>query len=261
MQDKLSIVSICYNNLEELQLTCQRIDEQTLLPYEHWIIDGSTNDDIKVWLLNNPQPAYRHSIHESDKGISDAFNKGINRCSGDIIHIQNSGDYYYDKGVLELVSHHFQLHPDITWLHGRYAQYRGGIWMLAGLPFERGKLYRGMRTIGHPTVFVRRELYQKYGLFEIDKKIAMDYDFIVRIADEPFGFIHKPLVYFTPGGVSEQKIKAGLAEVRASYIKYIGKDFRLILWGWRIVLLNIFTRTAIGRWWFGRKNRKKKLDQ
>jgi GT2 family glycosyltransferase len=256
----ISIVTICFNNLEELIATCQMVDSQNLPPLEHIIVNGSTTKDIDDYLNNAPQPGYRKWISEPDKGISDAFNKGIQKATGDIIHLQNAGDKYYDEEVLKTVSNTFESNPQIQWLHGCYAQYRGGIWLLSGKRFERKKLYRGMRTIGHPTMFVHRNLYQKYGLFDLDKKIAMDYDFLVRIADEPFAFIDKPLVYFVPGGVSEKKIKEGLKEVRESYFKYKGFDLRVILWSWRILWLNKFTSSRLGKTFFKLKNFKGKMD-
>lgn len=261
MEPRISIVTISFNNLDELKLTCIKIDEQEQLPFEHYIIDGSSTSEIKEWLENTQQPTYRKWLCEPDKGISDAFNKGIQRSTGDIIHLQNSGDYYYDEKVLKLVTDAFVQQPEIQWLHGKYAMYRGGIWLVAGKPFEVGKLYRGMRTIGHPTMFLRRQLYDKYGLFEVNKKIAMDYDMLIRIAREPFVFLDRPLVYFTPGGVSEDKLQAALKEIRESYFRYKGKSLLPVLWGWRILLLNAFTRTFPGRLWFRIKNRNKMIQR
>ncbi|MDZ4838561.1 MAG: glycosyltransferase [Bacteroidota bacterium] len=256
----ISVVTICFNNLAELKLTCQHLDAQLQLPYEHWIIDGSKNDEIKNWIRNSPQPSYRHSIHEPDRGISDAFNKGVQHSKGDIIHIHNSGDYYYNECVLRHVTAAFKENIGAKWLHGKYAQYRGGIWLVSGNSYERTKLYRGMRTIGHPTMFVYKDLYTKYGLFLEDKKIAMDYDFLVRIANEPFVFLNEPLVYFTPGGVSEQRIEPGLKEVAESYRKHIGISIKQQLWHTRIKLLHSIMKSPPGNIIVQIKNRNRKIN-
>lgn len=234
------------------------VDSQTLPPFEHIIIDGSTNTGIKDFLSSTQNPPYRKWISEPDKGISDAFNKGINMATGEVIHLQNSGDTYFDRQVLHHVSEAFSRNPNATWLHGKYMQHRGDMWMIAGKPFERKKLYRGMRTIGHQSMFVKKSLYEKYGLFSLNKKIAMDFDFIVRIADEPFIFLPIPLIKFAPGGISNQQVKAGLDEVRASYFQHRGFDLRVILWGWRVLMLDKFTHTAMGKKLFEIKNRNKK---
>lgn len=260
MPVRISIVTICFNNLEDLKLTCAHIDRQTVQPYEHIIINGSTTPDIQNWLQENEQPHYRHAIHERDQGISDAFNKGINSSTGDVVHLQNAGDYYFDENVLKLVSEAFEKDPKLQWLHGKYVQHRGGMWLTTGKPFDRALLYRGMRTIGHPTMFLKHSLYEKYGLFDLDKKIAMDYDLLVRIADEPFLFIDKPMVYFTPGGVSDKKIRQGLKEVQDSYRRYRGNSIKLLLWGLRIEWLRKFTDTKLGNRIFHLKNKSKALE-
>jgi glycosyltransferase involved in cell wall biosynthesis len=253
----ISVVTITFNNPDDLRLTMRHVDAQSMPPFEHFIIDGSTDGRIKKLLETEPQPSYRKWICEPDRGISDAFNKGILNAQGDIIHLHNAGDYYYDNNVLREVAEAFWENPAAMWLHGKYAQHRGGMWVISGKPYERSKLYRGMRTIGHPTMFLHKELYDKHGLFRLDKKIAMDYDLLVRIADEPFIFLDRPIVYFTPGGVSDRKVGAAVKEALESYYDYKGFSVKAWLWGWRIRLLHKFTGTAVGNWVFQAKNKAK----
>ena len=257
MRISLSIITICYNNLNELIETCKSIDNQTLLPEEHLIIDGSTEKEIIDWLENNPQSSYRKWIHERDKGISDAFNKGIKRSSGDIIHLLNSGDKYYDETVITEVRKHFEKDPELKWTHGLYVQNRGGIDVVTGASFSPDLLWKGMRTVAHPTMFVKRELYEKYGVYNEDFKIAMDYDFLVRIRNEKFYFIAKPLIYFAPGGASNTQFNKGLAEVRKSYETHIGSNSKLKLWQARQRLLQAAMNTHFGKLLFRIKNKSK----
>jgi len=84
---RISVVTICFNNLEELKKTCTSVDEQHELPYEHLIIDGSKTDEIAKWLNSSSQPVYRKWICEPDKGIADAFNKGIQRSTGEVASV------------------------------------------------------------------------------------------------------------------------------------------------------------------------------
>jgi glycosyltransferase involved in cell wall biosynthesis len=245
--ERISIVTLSFNNLEELKRTVARIDSQSVLPFEHIIVNGSTSPEIDNWLNSTPQPAYRRWISERDEGISDGFNKGINLSKGDIIHLQNSGDYYFDNQALEKVTQAFHNLPEAQWLHGKYMQFRGGQWVETGKTFDRKLLYRGMRTIGHPTMFVRKEMYEKHGLFSKEKRIAMDYDFLVRIADEPFIFLNEPLVVFTPGGLSNQKVAASLNEVIESYESAHGFSLKARLWAQRTLWLNRLTESSIGK--------------
>jgi glycosyltransferase involved in cell wall biosynthesis len=243
----ISIVTIAFNNLEELKTTIAHIDAQSVKPLEHLIINGSNKEDIKRWLSSSHQPSYRKWISEPDEGISDAFNKGISMSRGDIIHLQNSGDYYFNEQVLRSVAAAFAANSEAQWLHGEYMQYRGGRWVIAGKPFDPRLLYRGMRTTGHPTMFVRREMYEKHGKFSNERRIAMDYDFLVRIAYEPFIFLSEPLVVFTPGGVSNRRFDASLEEVRQIYESRYGFSLKARLWSVRTLLLHKLTETGPGK--------------
>jgi glycosyltransferase involved in cell wall biosynthesis len=259
--NRISIVTICFNNLEDLKATMAHVESQSLQPYEHIIIDGSNKQDINDYLTSIPHPAYRTWISERDKGISDAWNKGIRRATGDIVHLQNSGDYYFDETILQRVTDTFIEHPTIQWAHGKYAQYKGGTWVYTGQPFDRDKLYRGFRTTGHPTMFVKKAMYDKYGLFNIDISICADFDFLMRLSDEPFVFIDHTLVVFTPGGVSNVHIKKGTQELVEVYTKY--KGFSLKNWLWmrvRVPLVHYVTETAVGGLLFRLKNKSRRPD-
>ena len=84
MATTISVITICFNNPDELISTCKSVDEQICPPDEHLIIDGSTNKKIINWLTKLPQPSYRKWIHEEDNGIADAFNKGIKNTSASL---------------------------------------------------------------------------------------------------------------------------------------------------------------------------------
>jgi glycosyltransferase involved in cell wall biosynthesis len=256
MSSSVSVITICFNNLSALQQTCLSVDKQTMLPGEHIIIDGSSNKKIFHWLENNKQPNYRKWLHERDNGISDAFNKGILKSSSPITHLLNAGDEYYVPDAIAFVKECFENNAELKWTHSKYVQHRGETDVISGATFEKSKLWKGMRTVAHPTMFIKRELYDKYGLYNANYKIAMDYDFLVRIRDENFAFIPRPLVYFAPGGASIIHFNKGLAEVRRSYYRNIGKSSKLILWQLRQQVLNLFMQSDFGKVWFQAKNKK-----
>lgn len=244
----ISIVTICYNNLEQLKQTCLSVDKQVEKPLEHWIIDGSTESDIKNWLNQNTQPFYRKWINEQDKGISDAFNKGINYTTGEIITLLNSGDCLYNENVLEKVVEVFKADPNIMWCNGKLNLRRGGIWVLIGKPFEKAKLYRGMRGVLHPTMYIKKELYTQIGLFNIQLKFAMDYDLLCRIAEQKNIFIDAPLATFDPTGRSTTHYLKALKEASLVYQKYFGKSIKLIFWQWRLTFLHYLLNSRLGHW-------------
>lgn len=231
----------------ELKSTCDSVDCQTLLPIEHLIIDGSTKSDIRNYLENTPQPSYRKWLCERDSGISDAFNKGIRMATGEITNLLNSGDTLANDSVLALVHEVFEKDATVMWCHGKLNTLRGGIWVAIGKPFDRNKLYRGMRGTMHPTMYVRRALYDKHGLFDTNLKMAMDYDFLCRIAQEKSTFIDAPLATFDPTGVSSSNYLKAMHESYAQYRKYYGWSVKQIFWGWRLTMLHYLLNSRVGK--------------
>lgn len=260
MHLNLSVITICYNNLAELISTCQSVDKQTIKPEEHLIINGSSNKEIEDWFEKNPQPSYRKTFHEPDNGISDAFNKGIEKSKGEITHLLNSGDRYADDKAIETVLAVFKQDPELGWVHGKYIQHRGNMDVISGVPFDAQQLWKGMRTVAHPTMFIKKAVYLKHGLYNLTYKIAMDYDLLVRIRHEKNRFIDRPLVYFAPGGASNVHFRKGLEEVKRSHRAHIGNDYRQVIWQWRQRMLHLFMGTTVGERWFRSKNRSKQVQ-
>lgn len=242
----ISIITICFNNLEETIATCKSVDIQQTKPFEHIIIDGSSNHVIKNYLEQNSQPVYRVWICEPDEGIADAFNKGLHKSTGNIVVMLNSGDTFYDALAITTVVDTFQNNPSIQWVHGKYQLIRGNQKVVIGKPFEKAKLYRGMRSICHQTMFVKKALHEKYGLYNKDEKIGMDYDFLCRIAGEAFIFISTALVKFAPAGVSAVHYLRALKDAKRIYEKYYGKSFMLTLWQIRLKFLYYLLRSPAG---------------
>lgn len=242
----ITVITICYNNLQDVVDTCQSVNVQQQPPFEHLIIDGSSKPDIKNYLLNNPQPPYRRWICEADNGIYDAINKGIKNAGGNIVVMLNAGDTFYDAQAIAHAQNAFDKDETLQWLHSKYKLLRGNQWVIIGKPFEKSKLYRGMRSICHQTMFVKKELHNKYGLYSTTEKIAADYDFLCRIADEKFIFLQPPLVNFAPAGISSSGYFLSLAESKKVYEKHFGKSFLLNLWQIRLKILFYLLRSPAG---------------
>lgn len=242
----ISVITVSFNNLPELLETCQSIDRQVQLPFEHIIIDGSTQPTIKNYLEQNTQPHYRKWISERDEGIADAFNKGINNAKGNVVVMLNSGDSFYDEYTITTVTGLFYKNPGITWLHGKYQLQRGNQTVIIGKPFEKNKLYRGMRSVCHQSMFVKKDLHTKYGMYDVTEKIGMDYDFLCRIANEPFLFTKTVLVNFAPAGTSSTNYLKALKDAKRIYQKYYGKSFMLWVWQIRLKLLHFLLNSPFG---------------
>ena len=255
--NQISVITICFNNLQDVLTTCSSVDMQMQKPLEHLIINGSSTPDIKNYAQNNPQPHYRRWVHEPDRGISDAFNKGVRNAKGDIVVMLNSGDAFYHSDVISTVAHEFEKDHSLLWLHSKYELHRGNMWIIIGKPFSKSKMYRGMRSICHQTMFVKKALHDKHGLYDTQLKIAMDYDFLLRIADEKFTFLNIPLVKFAPAGTSNLNYRGSLKEIKNIYKKYYGGSFLLELWQLRLKFLRMLLATRVGKMLFDLKTRLK----
>ncbi len=251
----ISVITICFNNLHDLQKTCASIDKQTVQPAEHLIINGSSSSAIAEWLQNSEQPLYRKWINESDQGIADAFNKGIRRASHTVIHLLHAGDTYASGNVIEIVAQYFDSHPDIQWVSGNIRLVRGGEMVVVGKPFSKNKLYRGMRSVAHPTWFVKKEVYNRVGLFRLDVKIGMDYDLMCRIKDEPYGYINETIALFDDTGISTTNYLDSLKENVLIYESYAGFSLPCRLWQFRLKLLHLLLETSLGKWLFRLKKK------
>jgi glycosyltransferase involved in cell wall biosynthesis len=248
--NQITVITICFNNQEDVISTCKSVDIQNKRPFEHLIIDGSSNPAIKNYLESNAQPGYRRWIYEKDDGISDAFNKGVLNATGDIVVMLNSGDTFYSQDAISVVSAEFEQDENLQWLHSKYELQRGDDWIIIGKPFAKSKMYRGMRSICHQTMFVKKVLHDKYGLYDKQLKIAMDYDFLLRIANEKFIFVKTPLVKFAPAGTSSINYSRSLKELKNSYRKFYGDSFSLEIWQLRLKLLHYLLGTRIGKMLF-----------
>lgn len=251
----ISVITICFNNLDDVRRTCASVDSQTMPPAEHWIINGSTNTDIADWLAATPQPAYRRWVNERDKGIADAFNKGITKAAGPVTHLLNSGDTYASADVLAAVDRVFEEDPELQWISGNIKLMRGGEQVVVGKPFDRNKLYRGMRSVSHPTWFVMKEVYGRTGPFKPEYKIAMDYDLMCRLADEPYAYLDKTIAVFDDTGVSSANYLKSLEENKKVYESYFGKSLALRLWQMRLKTLHHLLETPFGKWLFRLKKK------
>lgn len=243
----ISIITICFNNLADLQRTCASADSQDTTPAEHWVINGSTEPDIANWLTKTPQPAYRRWLNERDKGIADAFNKGIHRAEGTITHLLNSGDRYAADDVLSAVAAKFATDASLQWISGNIQVQRAGHPVIVGKPFDKAKLYRGMRSVSHPTWFVKKAVYERCGLYKSEYKIAMDYDMMCRIADEPYAYLDKTIAIFDDAGISSTQYLRSLEETRKVYESHFGYSSKLVAWQWRLRSLHNLLQTGFGK--------------
>lgn len=200
MLPKVSIITPCFNGAGTISDCINSVKKQNYANIEHIIIDGgSTDGTLKI--LEESGVQY---ISGPDAGIYDAINKGIQESTGEILGILNCDDYYPSPDVISTVIEQFTCH-DIDLLHGKIEQIDDNgrkVWTV-GSDVTTPQLMRKMK-VAHPSVFVRREVYEKLGGFSIGFRIAGDYDFVLRAFPRTrTQFIDKVMVKMRMNGVSQ----------------------------------------------------------
>jgi glycosyltransferase len=182
------------------------------VPTEHIIIDGCSSDGT-IPTIEALQGKAPQIISEPDQGIYDAMNKGIRLASGDIIGILNADDVYSDERVLErvrraLANQAYQAcYGDLVYVANNDLNDVRRYWRSG--TFDPKKLYWGWMP-PHPTFFVRRSVYESYGLFDLSLGSSADYELMLRFLLKhavPATYIPKVLVRMRLGGVSNRSIR------------------------------------------------------
>lgn len=213
---KISIVTPTYNSEKTIERTMNSILKQDYQNIEYVIVDGNSRDNT-LQIINNYKDKFDdrgicfRMISEADKGISDAFNKGVKLCTGDIIGIINSDDWLEDN-TLQIISDNYTENHSI---------YCGHLNLYNNSEFIKTRksrpsfLWLGM-YIMHPTVFVKKEVYSRFN-FDENLKISMDLDFMLkatRIGKYKIKNIPLLLSNMELGGVSSDKNKMKIEEMK-----------------------------------------------
>jgi len=183
----VSIVTIVYNGEKHIEQAINSVLNQTYKRIEYIIIDGGSKDDT-ISIIKKYESALAYWISEPDKGISDAFNKGLIRATGEIVGILNADDWYEQSAVEQAVNNIEE--SDIV--YGDLQLWKNGKpdFILQGNDHDLAQVM----TINHPTAFVRREIYDRYGVFDRRYRCAMDYDVMLRFKVNHCRFKHIPSV-------------------------------------------------------------------
>ncbi len=205
---KISLITITYNSSSSIERTLSSISMQdNLKDIENIIIDGnSTDNTIEIC------KSFSHIskiISEKDNGIYDAFNKGIENSTGDIIGFLNSDDIFFNSKSLTYISDAFE--KNVECVHGNicYKNQKGKITRKWNSNSFIKNSFRAGWMPAHPTFYCKRSVYNKYGKYNKKYKIAGDFELMLRFYEKhgvKSKFINKTLVEMKTGGVSDSGI-------------------------------------------------------
>lgn len=262
MDHKISIITITYNSEKTLEETILSVINQGYSNLEYIIIDGGSKDGT-LDIINKYKDHISIVVSEPDEGISDAFNKGIGRASGEIIGIINSDDILL-PGALETVSFNFEEGVDV---------YRGKtiIWddqtdeRLVQTPSMFFPVNRPFHQVivCHQSTFVTKEAYLKYGCFDKRFRYNMDVDLLTRfsVKGAKMKFIDSELAVSRFGGVTDSFFmnmfnEVSLVETKngGSWLSAKVKQMHYVVYQTiKLVLFKIFSPKIVRRFKYKRK--------
>lgn len=197
---KISIITINYNNADGLKKTVESVVAQNYSDLEYIVIDGGSTDD-SLSVIEEHKKNINKWISEKDKGIYNALNKGINIASGDYLLFLNSGDHFYNNNVLIDNAHHINI-EDIIAFDIRLSGF--GLDYIFKHPDELQFSYLFEETFAHQSVFIKRSLFDKIGLYDETLKIVSDWKFFICaiVSGVKYKSVHNVLTSFYFGGLS-----------------------------------------------------------
>lgn len=202
---KISTVTVCHNSQASIARTVESFLRQSHGDKEMLVIDGASTDGTVDIVKSFGSDAVR-IVSEKDHGIYDAMNKGLKNFSGDAIGFLNSDDVYHDDAILSRISasleQHEAVYGDLVMISDHATRKPVRNWRAGH--FVRGA-FRGGWMPPHPTFYIRRELAQRVGFFDLSYSISADYDFMLRAMEIHASDVHyipHTLVDFMVGGVS-----------------------------------------------------------
>lgn len=209
---QISVITAVYNRVATIGEAMTSVQRQTYRQVEHIIQDGGSSDGTceEIAALSN---GATRLVSERDQGIYDAINRGISRARGGIIGLMHSDDFFAHDRVLEMVAARFA-DPQIDGVYGdlQYVsatnpnrvvrQWRSG-------QYDRSRLSRGWMP-PHPTLYLRREVFDRFGLYDTSFNIAADYDAMLRYLAKgqiKLAYIPEVMVKMRLGGESNRSFE------------------------------------------------------
>ena len=211
---KLSIITATFNSAGTVRDTIESVLRQTYHNYEYIIKDGGSKDNT-LEICREYEPFFNGKmkiVSSRDKGIYDAMNQGFQAASGDVLCLINSDDLFARPDALELIVESFKEHEeadavyaDLYYVSADDINKIVRVWKTGQQkPFCKGWLP------AHPTFYVRRSVYEKYGYFNLDYPLASDFEIMLRFIEKyhiKLFYLQEYLVRMRLGGATSKNLK------------------------------------------------------
>jgi glycosyltransferase involved in cell wall biosynthesis len=219
---QISIVTVVFNRVGTIADALRSVESQSYQSVEHIIQDGGSEDGT-LDIIRQFNASSTKLVTERDGGIYDAINKGISRASGDIIGLMHSDDFFADDKVLERVAEAFRdeeidgVYGDLDYVSASNTTKIVRHWRSG--PYRVGLLKRGWMP-PHPTLYLRREVLDRWGLYDTSMSIAADYEAMLRYlvkGNIRLAYIPEVLVKMRVGGESNRSLSRILKKSHEDY--------------------------------------------
>lgn len=252
---KISVITATWNSGRTIGDTLRSVFNQSFTNVEHIIKDGGSKDDTLEICKNFEQKYYTDGdkgrtiniLSDKDKGIYDAMNQGVKAATGDVIGILNSDDFYTSDDVLARVAEEFEKNPELEAVYGDIHFVKDENLKKCTRYFSSRYFRPWMLRFGfmpaHPSFYVRREVYEKYGLYDLKFRTSSDFEMMVRLlAKERIHtkYISKDFVTMRAGGEStaglaaKKKVNQDIAGSLRKHGVYSNQVFQSMRYIWRI---------------------------
>ena len=209
---KVSIITICYNSAETLEATIESVLAQDYDDLEYVVIDGNSSDET-MSIVERYRDRIDVIVSEPDKGIYDAMNKGVANCSGDIVGILNSDDFYaYPEVISDIVATFKEgqaeaVYADLVYVDREDTDKVIRKWVSGA--YEAGIFKKGWMP-PHPAFFTTKEAYNRFGTYRTELKTSADYELMLRLLHKhqlKVAYLPKVITRMRMGGQSNVSIK------------------------------------------------------
>ncbi|WP_418696782.1 glycosyltransferase family 2 protein [Bacteroides sp.] len=210
---KISIITVTFNSDKTFRSTVSSVLSQTYHNIEYIVVDGLSQDRT-IDIVKENESSFKGRmrwISEKDEGLYDAMNKGFRMATGDVIGIINSDDLFAESTAIEKVMKTFEEYPDIDAIYADLfyvAQSDTSKIVRHWISGQRRPFKHGWHP-AHPTFYVKRGVYQKYGLFDLDFKFAADFELMLRLIEKchiKLAYLPEPLVKMRLGGTTSKNL-------------------------------------------------------
>ncbi|CAM3733174.1 hypothetical protein FSS13T_22350 [Flavobacterium saliperosum S13] len=220
----LSVITINYNDAKGLKKTMDSVVNQTWKGFEYLVIDGGSADESPA-LMEAYKQNITYSVSEKDSGIYNAMNKGIKAAKGKYLLFLNSGDYLVNPTVFENVFSNFTSDADFICGHLYYEQ--SGKAVVKEHPEQMTFSYLVSKTVYHPSTFIKRTLFERYGLYNENNKIVSDWEFFFKalgLNGASYQKLQHTITHFDMNGISSvhgDKVNEEKLQVFKNYLPYV----------------------------------------